>query len=339
VQVHCDLFASPAGSDDSGSGTLASPYATLAKLDSALDPGQTGCLRAGTYGRTTTWHQLTNSGTSIGRITITAYPGEAPKVDGWIQLRGSYTTLSDLTIDGSNTYYRQVRRGTTCAAPVSEALSISGSNDTLEFDDYYQSLDGTRGVGIGIGWYGDADNTVIRFNKIHDTGQCDQYDHAIYLASGSGAQIYDNWIWNNHGGQAVSIYPGATNARVYSNVIDRSDSGFVIGDDGSTAVSGDEIYHNVVASSGMLSNPDHDWSMPGVLVNCAFNSSASTANRVLDNDSFNNPGGFSQGCDSVRNVSVVGARSVNPQFVDATAHDYAVLPTSPLAGWGLWNGR
>jgi hypothetical protein len=339
VAVHCDLFASPAGSDAEGDGTLGAPYATLQKLDSELSPGETGCLRAGTYGSTSTWHDLTNDGTSERRITITAYPGESPQIDGWIQLQASYTTLSHLEIDGSNTFYTEVRSGITCPAPASEALSISGSNDTLEFDDYFQSVSGTRGVGIGIGFYGDADNTVIRYDKIHDVGQCDQYDHSVYVASGAGVQVYDNWIWNNHGGQAVSVYPAARDARIYSNVIDTSDSGFTIGDDGSSAVSGDRIYHNVVADSGMLSNPDHNWSTPGVFVNCYFNSASSIGNEVFDNDSFGNPGGSSNGCGGSANVSLSGTRSVNPRFVDAAVHDYAVVPTSPVAGWGLWNGR
>jgi hypothetical protein len=337
--VHCDLIASPSGSDSNGNGTLGSPYATLVKLDSALSPGQTGCLRTGTYGSTSTWQHLATDGTASGTITITAYPGEAPQVDGYVEIDASYTTLSHLTIDGSNTAYKTARAGITCPTPASDALSIAGSNDTLEYDDYYQSVSGTRGVGIGIGWWGNTDNTVIRFNKIHDTGQCDQYDHAIYLAAGNNVQIYDNWIWNNHGGQALSVYPGATNARIYSNVIDASDSGFTIGDNGSNATSGNEIYHNVVADSGTLSNPDHGWSTPGVFVNCDFNLASSSGNTVSNNDSFNNPGGTSNGCSSTTNVSISGASTANPQFVDAAAHNYAVAASSPVAGWGLWNGH
>ena len=44
----CDKLASPSGSDG-GTGTLGDPYATPKKLIDSLAPGQTGCLRAGTY--------------------------------------------------------------------------------------------------------------------------------------------------------------------------------------------------------------------------------------------------------------------------------------------------
>ena len=124
--VHCDLFASPSGSDSSGDGSLGSPFASLNKLDAVLRPGETGCLRAGSYGSTSTWHQIDTDGTARGQITITSYPGETATVRGYVDIEGSYTTLSHLSIDGSNTFYKQVREGTNCPAPVSQPLVIAG---------------------------------------------------------------------------------------------------------------------------------------------------------------------------------------------------------------------
>ena len=48
-----------------------SPLASIAGLDRALKPGQTGCLLAGTYGSISTTHRLTTDGTATGQITIT----------------------------------------------------------------------------------------------------------------------------------------------------------------------------------------------------------------------------------------------------------------------------
>ena len=112
--VHCDLVAAPTGSDTTGLGTTAAPFRTLAKLDQALSPGQQGCLRAGVYGDVSTWHDLSNSGTGTAQITISAYPGETAKVIGWVDLEGSYTTVSHLQIDGSNNLYKTHRAGTSC---------------------------------------------------------------------------------------------------------------------------------------------------------------------------------------------------------------------------------
>ncbi|HET7051560.1 MAG TPA: hypothetical protein VFI54_25045, partial [Solirubrobacteraceae bacterium] len=192
--AHCDLIASPSGSDSSGDGSLGSPFASVGKLDRSLRPGQTGCLQAGSYGSTGSHIELDNDGSPAGQITITSFPGETAVVQGWVDVEGSYTTLSHLSIDGSNTFYTQVRSGTSCPAPVSQPLVIAGQNDVLEFIDYYQSVASLRGNGIGIGFWGDADNTIIRFSKIHDVGQCEAYDHLIYLSHGNNVQIYDNWL-------------------------------------------------------------------------------------------------------------------------------------------------
>ena len=49
--VTCDQYAAPTGSDSSV-GTLAAPFATAQHLADSLSPGQTGCLRGGTYAMT-----------------------------------------------------------------------------------------------------------------------------------------------------------------------------------------------------------------------------------------------------------------------------------------------
>ena len=125
--VRCDLYASPSGSDSAGDGSLGSPFASVGMLDRSLQPGQTGCLEAGTYGSTGSHIELDNDGSPGNQITITSFPGETAVVQGWVDLEASYTTLSHLSIDGSNTFYTQVRSGTNCPAPVSQPLVIAGS--------------------------------------------------------------------------------------------------------------------------------------------------------------------------------------------------------------------
>ena len=106
-----------------------------------------------------------------------------------------------------------------------------------------------RGNGIGIGFWGDADNTIIRYSKIHDVGQCQAYDHLIYLSHGNNVQIYDNWLYNDAHGRGVQLYPAPTNARVFDNVIDHAGEGFVIGNEAGDTVSGNQIYNNVITNS------------------------------------------------------------------------------------------
>jgi hypothetical protein len=285
---NCDLIASPSGSDSSGDGSLGSPFASVGKLDRALRPGQTGCLRAGSYGSTGSLIKLDNNGSPARQITITSFPGQTAVVQGWVDIEGSYTTLSHLSIDGSNTFYTQVRSGTNCPAPVSQPLVIAGQNDVLEFIDYFQSVPSLRGNGIGIGFWGDADNTIIRFSKIHDVGQCEAYDHLIYLSHGNNVQIYDNWLYDDAHGRGVQLYPAPTNARVYDNVIDHAGEGFVIGNEPGDTVAGNQIYGNVVANSTGLPSE----SIPGEAIHDAYGGTPGTGNSFHDNILYGNPGGI-----------------------------------------------
>src|SRR5436190_21757374 len=212
----CDLFASPTGSDRHGHGTFRRPFKSAAKLDRKLLPGETGCLRGGTYGSTRSLHRITSSGSPTARITIRSFPGETATIRGYVYVGGSYTTLSYVRIDGSNRLRSAIARG--CHSHVSQPLIIAGHDDVLEYDNYFQSIPDLRGNGSGIGFWGRADNTMIRYSKIHDVGQCKAEDHLIYLARGNNVQIYDNWLWNDAHGRGVQLYPGPTNARIFNNV-------------------------------------------------------------------------------------------------------------------------
>ena len=192
--------------------------------------------------------RLRRSGTRTRRITITSYPVGAATVVGYVALEGSYTTVSHLRIDGSNTLLKSSYANSSCPHDVSQPLTIVGHNDVLQYDDYYQSVPRLRSSGIGIGFWGNADNTIIRYSKIHDVGQCEAYDHLIYLSHGNNVQIYDNWIYDDAHGRGVQLYPAPTNARVYDNVIDAVGEGFVIGNEPGYTVSGNQIFENTITN-------------------------------------------------------------------------------------------
>jgi hypothetical protein len=321
--VHCDLFASPGGSDATGDGSLIAPFASVNKLDAALSSGQTGCLRGGSYGGTSTWHRINSDGSPTGRITITSFPGETATVRGYVDVEGSYTTLSHLSIDGSNNLYTQHPAGVNCPAPTSQPLTITGRNDVLEYDDYYQSVARLRGTGIGVGFWGDADNTIIRYDKIHDVGQCQAYDHLIYLSHGNNVRIYGNWLWNDAHGRGVQLYPAPTNAKIFDNVIDHVGEGFVIGNEAGDSISGNQIYKNVITNSTGFPSQN----IPGEAIHDLYGGRPGTGNEFFNNVVYRNPGGIGR----LTSVRAFGNRtSVNPQFVDATRHDYDLRRNSPL---------
>jgi len=321
--VQCDLLASPSGSDSAGDGSLGSPFASLNKLDAVLRPGQTGCLRAGSYGGTGTWHQLDTDGTARGQITIASYPGESATVRGYVDIEGSYTTLSHLSIDGSNTFYKQVREGTNCPAPVSQPLMIAGHNDVLEYDNYFQGVARLRGNGIGIGFWGDADNTIIRYSKIHDVGQCEAYDHLIYLSHGNNVQIYDNWIYDDAHGRGIQLYPAPTDARVYDNVIDHAGEGFVIGNEPGYTVSGNQIFENTITNCIGLPSEN----IMGQGIHDIYGGRPGTGNTFHDNVLFKDPGGLGD----LTAVRAYGNATRDPGFINQARHDYATRRGGQLA--------
>src|SRR5436309_12737317 len=91
--------AAPNGSD-SGAGTASDPYATAQRLVRSLQPGDTGCLRGGTYSENVT---IGNGGSGDdSRVTLTSYPGERATLDGrlYISDHANYVTVSNLKLDG-----------------------------------------------------------------------------------------------------------------------------------------------------------------------------------------------------------------------------------------------
>ena len=69
----CSLYAATSGSP-SARGTFAAPLATPQQLADALQPGQTGCLRGGTYAVASV--RLSRGGSAAAPLTLMSYPGE-----------------------------------------------------------------------------------------------------------------------------------------------------------------------------------------------------------------------------------------------------------------------
>jgi hypothetical protein len=337
--VKCDLYASPSGS---GNGSLAAPFGTVQQLETSLSPGQTGCLNAGTYGGLTTYNNLTKAGTSGNPITLTATPGDAtvPTVDGYTVLDANYITLTGLALNGSNTFYAASNYGVngnaSCAAdgPGSNGLEVEGANDTLIHNNIYQVNNppvDQSGNGIGVDFNhgtGGGDNTVIAYNKIHNIGNCDAYDHLIYLAGGNNVQIHDNWMWSNSHGYGISIYPDPQNAQIYSNVIDAAGVGFGFG----SSFNGTTVTHNIVTNSVGLNDIDTGFTSLGGFANCLSSSTVS----VTNNDSYNNPGGV-QGAGCPNGATFGTTMTENPSYTSQSTHNYTVTDPN-MASWGLWDG-
>ncbi|WP_144118404.1 sigma-70 family RNA polymerase sigma factor [Catellatospora sichuanensis] len=128
-----DIYVATDG-DDTGPGTAARPYATLAKAVQVVQPGQVVALRAGTH-RPTATVEITIVGTASRRITVSNLVGERPVVDGsalpggqWlITQRGGYWTVQGLEMRNAPSHAYVCRA---CRGNVFRRLWLHDNGDT-----------------------------------------------------------------------------------------------------------------------------------------------------------------------------------------------------------------
>ena len=83
-----DYYVATNGNDTTGTGSIGSPYATLAKAVSVMSAGDATHMRGGRYS-TSSQINMTAIGSSGSRYTVTNYPGEVPILDYTAEARGS----------------------------------------------------------------------------------------------------------------------------------------------------------------------------------------------------------------------------------------------------------
>ena len=180
-------YVSPSG-NDSNTGTQDNPFKTIQKGVNVLGAGKTLYVRGGTYNEAVT---IKGSGTAGNPITIAAYPGETPILNGGssIALLSSggtnYWTIQGLTIQSTNRYTIQIGFwGATASTnwiikgnTIYGSSVIKGSNNTYDSNN----VSGVYPDGSKYGTYsgqGDGDAGLMDIdgsnhdtfisNKIHD---------------------------------------------------------------------------------------------------------------------------------------------------------------------------
>lgn len=233
--VTCDRVAATNGSD-SNPGTVSAPYLTPQKLADTLTPGQTGCLRGGSYS-TTNLYILNVSGAGF---RIRSYPGERAKLIGITMIRNTADafTLSHLDIVGTGTM---------------NVIKVHASDVVIEDNDITNLMRPFSCLILGdSGSYGVAIRTIVRRNKFHDCGALanDNKDHGIYAAHLVDGEILNNVFWNV-AALAIQLYPNAQHTRFAYNVIDGGSpsvrGGVVFGGEADYQSSNNLVELNVVA--------------------------------------------------------------------------------------------
>jgi nitrous oxidase accessory protein NosD len=295
--VTCHRTAAPAGSD-SAAGTTASPYRTAERLASALQPGQTGCLRAGTYVEDL---RVNEGGRPGAPVALTSYPGERAKVQGRLHVtdNADWVTISRLDLDGRN-------------AGNLPSPTVNGDNVTFMRNDV-TTHHTTICFILGSDQFGRAVRTTIRLNRIHNCGELppNNHHHGIYVEASDRARIVDNWIYDN-ADRGIQLFPDAQSTYVGRNVIDGNGQGLIF----SRESSGNEVEHNLISNSVLRWNIE-EWELTGA-------SNVARRNCVWSTRSgqYGENGGIQPTSLFATALNVVA----DPRFVNRAAHDFRVQP-------------
>jgi hypothetical protein len=319
--TNCALYGSPSGSD-ANSGTQHAPLNTVHALLARLKAGQTGCLASGTYESFTT-RAGESHGAAGAPVTITSTDPQAPAtISGRVVMMpgADYLTFSHLQFTDSGT------RG--------PSVTIGSAHSTWTDDDvtapHTICFETT-----GRGEYGPAEDTLIERDRVHNCGQpfkcatdakpCNVPPNNGYFIHG----LYDlgirttarNSYFYENGSKGV-LLRGGNGAVIEHNVIDGNGSGVIFGD---LAPQGDTVRWNIITNSS------------GVCADCQLYfgiwtfGSVGPGNVAVNNDVFGNVSG---NIGPHSGVTLAENLEVDPKFVNAAKHDYALELDSPVLGYG-----
>jgi parallel beta-helix repeat protein len=250
----CDKYASVDGSDRAD-GTSSAPFRTAQKLAASLEPGQTGCLRSGTYTEADKTLTISSGGKPHQRVIIRNAPDERVRFRGrvYITEAADYVTVRNLILDGS--YGPACVSSATCT--VLPSPTIDGDYVHLLGNDISNRRDGSEstlaGTCVNAGTSGvRATDTLIRNNHIHDCGRLPRtnYDHGVYLTSTSNVVVRSNKIYDN-ADRGIQFHPDADGTLVTDNVVDANGGGVLISGSSSTTSDNNKVRNNVISNSNI----------------------------------------------------------------------------------------
>jgi hypothetical protein len=298
----CNRYAAPSGSDRARGGPR-TPFRTVQRLVNSLRPGQTGCLRAGTY---QTPVRIARGGRQRARITLAAYPGETATIVGRFEIMkgANYVTVTGLRLNGANP--------TRLPSPM-----VYADHVTFSYDDV---TNGHTGICFAIGskTWGWATDTLITHDRVHDCGQmpATNYQHGFYIGAATGTTIEWSLIYAN-AARGIQLYPDAQHTTIDHNIIDDNGEGILISGVDGVASSYTNVYDNIISDANVRHDVESFW---------PAGNPVGVGNSVHNNCLWR---GREGAISAPRGVRASHNARVDPMFVNAAAHDYRLQAASP----------
>jgi hypothetical protein len=250
--VSCDLIAAPTGHDDDA-GSLTAPLRSPQAVIDRLRPGQTGCLRGGTYNARDRHGFIAyfgHGGRKGRRLTLRGYPGERVTLRGVVAVtrRASRVRISDLSIDDPVPY----------AASGQLTVQLNAAHTLLERLDITNHASKTCII-LGAAGAGRATHTIIRNTVLHDCGvPGNVHDQAIYVQEAANTTIERNVI-ERTGTYAIQLYPNAQDSLIRRNILADNGGGVIVAGEGRKSSSHSLIENNVISHSLRQPNLEVYW--------------------------------------------------------------------------------
>ena len=308
----CDRVAAPSGSD-SAAGTESAPFRTAQKVVDEVRPGQTGCLRGGTYTNAADGEyvmRFSRGGRAGERITIRSYPGERALLKGTVYLpeEAPHVTLAAMDFVGT---------GRMNAVKVYTSDFILEDSSVTTAGRPYSCLMMSAGDRTDA----PAARPIIRRNTFRECGSTrggSNKDHAIYAAQVRDGVIEDNLIVRP-AAYAIQLYPAAKRTHVARNVVDGGGSnrgGIVVGGEDDRVSTANVIEHNVLAFAAWHG------------VTTYWPERVGAANVVRENCIWQADSGMFR---EKSGLQTSGNIEADPGFADRAAGDYRLSPDSRCA--------
>lgn len=357
------FFVSTTGNDSTGTGSQLSPWRTVAKGVSGLNPGDTLYMRGGTYLEPI---HMTRLGSAGSPITVSGFTAETAIIRmpaGQSYHIGStvkqYHTYQNFTIDGQDST-EGLASGDNSISSV--LIGIGGTNASHDVTLDNLEIKNTKDVAIYIDCIGP--NIVIRNCLIHDALAHDtlgERNYGIYCAHVNGVLIEDNEIYNCPGG-GIQVYPNPVNATIRRNSIHHNNTlslasvgGILIQQDLTLgpAITGLLVYNNLIYNNGTATSGNaygikcNNVVAAGLYNNTIYNNkswgigvgdnSAGGANGTLVKNNItwqNGLGPITTGFTGTVNTVLTTNLSTNPSFTNPAAFDLTLLNGSAAINTG-----
>lgn len=244
-------YVAPNGSD-SNPGTQSAPFKSIQTGLDRLQPGETLVLRGGTYLPSATL-AFPRSGSSSAPITLRAYPGETPVIDGGSSLSAVVNVASSwIVVDGitvrnpGGTYGSGIKvSGTATQVTLKNVTSSEAPEAAINI------ASGTSGIQVlGCDVSGSATGVQVSGRNVLIDG-CASHDNDRMISNGADCDA-SSTTGGEHGGQAFAFNdtPGPVevrNSRAWNNRA----SSICYGTDGSSfeiyRSQNINIHHNAVS--------------------------------------------------------------------------------------------